>query len=178
MCPVTKMNQEITASYVWTANELIKAHENHRRAQCRPVFRAGLVFLSFMAILAGWCYYSDHGWSVPAVALPLGGIYVLFLRKIDVRWTLRRRFRKRPDRDLQLTWTLGDQALQIKTGKSESRQDWSLITKVRKARDGFLLYLNGQIIYWLPLAALASADDRNRAEQLLRDKVKDFRDIR
>lgn len=171
------MNQEIVASYVWTAEELIKAHENHRRTQCRPIFRAGIVFLSLMALLAGWCSYQAHGWSIPTVLFPAAGIYFLLLRKLDVRWTLRRRFRKRPNRDLRLTWILGDDALQIKTEESESKGKWSQIARVRRARNGFLLYPNYQIFNWLPITAFASEDDWNRAGELLRSKVKDFCDI-
>jgi len=172
------MNQEIIASYSWTAEELIKAHENHRRAQCRPPFRAGLVFLSLMAILAGWCNYQSHGWPVLTVVFPLGGVYFLLLRKLDVRWTLRRRFKKRPDRDLRITWILAEDALQIETEETQSKENWSQISKVRKARNGFLLYPNDQMFYWLPITSFASEVDWNRTEELLRSKVKDFRDIR
>jgi hypothetical protein len=172
------MNQEITASYVWTADELIRAREHHGRAQCRPAYRAGLVFLSFMAILAGWCNYQTHGWSVLTVLAPVGGTYFLLLRKQEVRWVLRRHFKKRPDRNLHVTWTLGEDALQIKTGESESKQNWSQIAEVRKARNGFLLYPNDSIFHWLPMTALASEEDRNQVEKLLQGKVKDFANIR
>ncbi len=65
------MGQEITASYVWTVEELIRARENHARAQCRPGYRAGIKFLSLMAILGGWCCYQADGWSSPAVLVPI-----------------------------------------------------------------------------------------------------------
>ncbi|MFV1968916.1 MAG: hypothetical protein ACC628_26150 [Pirellulaceae bacterium] len=63
----------ITATYTWTADELIAAYENHARACCRRPYRIGIVFLALMAILAGWSYYSEHGWSIPAVLFTLGG---------------------------------------------------------------------------------------------------------
>lgn len=172
------MNQEITATYVLAVDELIHARENHGRAQCRPGYRAGLVFISLMAILAGWGYYHAHGWSIQTFLFPLGGIYFLFLRKYDARWAIRRHFKKRPDRNAQIVWTLNDDALQIKTGESESKQNWTQISKVRKARSGFLLYPNETIFYWLPVTAFLSEDDRARTETLLRSKVKDFAEIR
>jgi len=172
------MNQEITATYAWTVDELIKARENHGRAQCRPVYRAGLIFLSLMAVLAGWGYYLAHGWSVLTFLFPLAGVYFLFLRKYNVRWAIRRHFRKRPDRNAQVVWTIDENALQISTGESESKQNWTQISKVRRARNGLLLYPNDMIFYWLPISAFQSDDDRARAETLLRSKVKDFADIR
>ena len=172
------MDQEITASYAWTADEMIKARENHARAQCRPIYRAGLKFLWLMAIFAGWCAYQTDGWSIPTVLFPLGGVYLLLFRKYDVRWSLRRHFKKRPDRDLQIVWTLGENDLQIKTKESESKQNWSQIAKARRASTGFLLYPDDKVFFWLPITAFASEEDRKRTEELLRSKVKDFADIR
>jgi hypothetical protein len=172
------MEQGITAFYVWPADELIKARENHARAQCRPRYRMGLKFVLLMMILAGWCNYQTQGWSILTVLLPVGGIYLLFLRKYDVRWSLRRHFRKRPDKDSHIVWTLGEDDLRNKTDNSESRQNWSQIAKVRKANNGFLLYPNDQMFYWLPTTAFVSQEDRQRTEELLRRKIKDFSDIK
>jgi len=172
------MNEEITASYVWTVDELIRARENHGRAQCRPSYRAGIIFLSLMAILAGFASYHTHGWSPPTYMLPIAGVYFLLLRKYDVRWGLRRHFKKRPDKNAQVVCTLDDNALQIKTSESESKQNWNQISKVRKARNGLLLYPNDTIFYWLPFTAFVSDNDWTRAEELLRNKVKDFADIK
>ena len=177
----SNMNEEITASYVWTADELIKAKENHWRAQCRPGYRAGLTFLSLMAILAGWGYYHSHGWATFTILyllFPVAGIYFLFLRKYDARWALCRHFKKRPDRDAHIVVTLGEDTYCIKSEEAESKQKWSQISKVRKARNGFLLYPNDMIYYWLPLTAIASEADRVRTEELLRNKVRDFAIIR
>jgi hypothetical protein len=131
-----------------------------------------------MMILAGWCNYQTQGWSVLTVLFPLGGIYLLFLRKYEVRWSLRRHFKKRPDQDSRVLWTLGENEVRTKTEESESRQNWSQIAKVRKARNGFLLYPNDKMFYWLPMTAFASEEDRQRAEELLRNKVGDFGNIR
>lgn len=173
-----EMNQEIMVSYVWTADEQIKAHENHRRAQCRPGYRAGLIFLSFMAILAGWCSYHTRGLSIHTVVFPLAGIYFLFLRKYDLRWTLRRQFGRRPDKNAPTVWKLDENALRITTAESDSKQNWSLIGKVRKAHNGFLLYPIDTLFYWLPMTAFANEDVRRQTEELLRNKVKDFAEIR
>ena len=172
------MNKEITASYVWTVDELIKASEHHQRDQCRKGFRAGLVFISLMAIFSGWCSYHEQGWSLPAVLFPLVGVYILFLRKYDIRWGIRMHFKKRPDSGAHVVWILGEDSLQINTGESESKMNWSQISKVRKAMNGFLLYSNDMMFHWLPVTALESEDDRTRAEELLRRKIKDFAEIR
>jgi hypothetical protein len=172
------MNQDITVSYRWTAEEMIKARHNHGREQCRPGYRVGLVFLACMAIVAGWAAYQKDGWSIPSVFFPLGGIYLLFFRKYDARWAIRRHFKKRPDKNTQIVWTLGDSELKMKTGDAESRQNWNQISKVRKAADGYLLYPNEALFYWIPVTAFSSEDERAKTEELLRSKVKDFADIK
>jgi len=172
------MTQEIKASYKWTVGELIGAREAHDRAQCRPFFRVILIFLSCLAILVGWCAFNTRGWSVPAVLLPLVGIYFLFLRKYDVRWAVRRHFNKRPDRNTNVTCILAEYGLHITTDGGEGKQSWAMILKVRKGTKGFLIYPNDRIYYWLPYIAFSSTDERGRAEVLLRNKIKDFKKIR
>lgn len=170
-------DNNVTASYKWTADELIAAHENHARAQCRWPFRVGLIFLALVAVLAGWAYYSSNGWGVPAVLFPLGGVYILFFRRLDKRAAIRRHFSRRPDRDTEVVWTLRDEYLHIKTSDSEFQTAWSQIATVRKARNGLLLYPNETTFYWLPFHALSSEGQREATETLLRDKIADFKDI-
>ncbi|HNY77606.1 MAG: YcxB family protein [Sedimentisphaerales bacterium] len=171
------MNQEITASYVWTVDDLLKAHESHRRVIFRPPFRIGLAFLSVMAILAGWCAYDSDGWSIPAVALPAVGVYFLLLRRYDVRWTLRRQYSKRKDQGLEVVWKLDTEGFRITTSESDMRQNWSLVDKVRKSRHGFLLYCGG-MFYWLPMTAFANDDSRRQAADLLSTMAEDYAEIR
>jgi hypothetical protein len=71
-----------------------------------------------------------------------------------------------------------EEAVQIKTAESESRLNWNLISKVRKARNGLLFYPNDSLFYWVPVTAFASEDDRTRLEALFLSKVKDVAEIR
>ena len=167
----------ITATYTWTMDELIAAHENHARARCRPVFRLGLVCIALLAILAGWGYYLSLGWGIPSILFPLIGVYILFLRKYDKRAAIRRHFKRRPDRNTEVVWTMQDDDLHIKTHESECRSKWSQIASVRKAHNGLLLYPNEAIFCWLPFHALPDESQREAVEALLREKVRDFKVI-
>jgi hypothetical protein len=166
----------ITAGYTWTPEELIAAHENNARAVCRRPYRVGLVFLALMAILAGWGYYSSRGWGIPSVLFPLGGVYILFLRKFDKRAAIRRHFKRRPDRNTEIVWTMTSDDFHIKTHETDYHSKWSQIASVRRARNGFLLYPNETMFYWIPFHALPD-EQREAAETLLREKVQDFKDI-
>ena len=73
---------------------------------------------------------------------------------------------------------LEEDAFQVRTNESESRQNWSQISKVRKTHNGFLLYPNKTVYFWIPVTAFATEDDCTRAEELLRSKVKDFANVR
>ncbi len=166
----------ITAAYTWTADELIAASENAARANCRWPYRMGLVFLALMGFFCGWCYYSVEGWSIPAVLSPLAGLYIL-LWKFHKRFALRRHFKRRPDKNAEIVWTLRNEDLHVKTFDTDSRANWSQIAKVRKARNGFLLYPNEAVFHWLPCHAFSNEVQREDAETLLREKVKDFKNI-
>jgi hypothetical protein len=172
------MDHEITASFVWTAEELIKAQENHWRVQCRPSFRIILVLFSMLMIIAGVGGYLKDGLSASSIFLTLGGLYFVFIRKYEARWMARRRFKKRPDKDAQVVVVLQDENLHTKTADSESKQNWNQISKVRKARNGFLLYPNDSLYCFLPSSAFRSEIDRLSAENLFRSKVKDFAEVR
>ena len=165
----------ITASYTWTVDEYIASHENNARACFRRPYQAGLIFLALMAIFAGWVYYSTEGWGIPAVLLPLGGVYVLFLRRLDKRIALRRQFKRRPDRNTTVVWTMRDDDFQLKTSNTDCRSDWSQITRVRKARNGLLLHSGTLTFCWLPFHAFSTDEQREAAEALLGKKVKDFK---
>ena len=53
--------------------------------------------------------------------------------------------------------------------------DWLIITSNTGPVAAFM---NDRIYYWLPYTAFSSTDDRARAEDLLRSKIKDFTKIR
>ena len=167
----------IIATYTWTPEELIAAHENSARARCRRPYRVGLGFIALMAILAGCGHYASNGWGIPSVLFPLGGVYILFLRKFAKRAALRRHFKRRPDQNTEIVWTMSDDHLHIKTRETECQSKWSQIASVRRARNGFLLYPNETMFYWLPFHALPDEAKREAAETLLREKIQDFKDI-
>ena len=173
-----KMTDEnvITAAYTWTAEELIAACENAARANCRRLYRMGLVFMALMGIVCGWCCYLLEGWSILTVLLPLGGLYVL-LWKFVKRFILRRQFKRRPDKNAEIVWTLRNDDLHMKSSDTDGQTNWSQIARARKARNGFLLYPNEAVFHWLPCHAFSNEIQREAAETLLREKVKDFKDI-
>jgi hypothetical protein len=171
------MNQEITASYVWTVDDLLKAHETHRRAIFRRPFRVGLIFLSVMAIFAGWCVYSSDGWSIRAVAFPAVGIYFLLLRRYDVRCGARRQYSKRKDQGLEVVWKLDTEGFRITTAESDLRQTWRLVEKVRKSRHGFLVYSSNASSFWLPMRAFSNEESRRQAEDLLSTMAEDYGEV-
>ena len=174
------MNEEIRASYIHTVDELTKAHESHRRAVFRRPFRVGLVFLSLMAIFAGWCSYRSDGWSFWAVGPPLVGVYFLVLRRYDAQWAVRRRFRNSRIQGQQIVWKLDEDGIRVTSADSDVRANWRLFGKVRKAGAGFLLYTHDHeaVAHWLPVTAFADDDSLRQAEELLRNKVRDFAEIR
>ncbi len=167
----------ITATYTWTAEELIAAGENDFRGHFRWPHRVVLVAIGIAAIFMGWEEYTANGWSLYTMLFPLGGVYFLFIMKYHNRAAIRRQFRQRPDRNTEIIWTMADDGFRIQTNETDFHSKWSQIARVRQTRNGFILYQHETLFHWLPFHAFPDARQRETAEALLRGKVKDFKDI-
>jgi hypothetical protein len=170
--------EQVVASYVWTAVELVEAREIAWRSRCRPVFRRWLHVLSILFVIAGIVIYCNEGLMLASAFCFLFGIYFPFLRRPFTRWAAYWQFKKRPDKDLRVTWTLSRDSFRVQTERSDSNAEWSLIYKICKSSQGFLLYPNTAMFYWLPAHAFSTEQDRALAEAMMRAKVKDFADVR
>jgi hypothetical protein len=91
-------------------------------------------------------------------------------------WILKRRFRKSPYHNDELSLTLSEEGLYGKGRASETRLGWSNFTKARRFKDGLLLFHGSQMFNWLPDSAAADPASIEEAERLIRMHIRDFRD--
>jgi hypothetical protein len=166
------------AQYRFTFSEefLIEANLRYRRQLPwrRPFYglKGVLAFIllalgAFVAIAAKW-------WLLVPFAAFAGALFLGW--PLDA-WFLRRRFRKSPYYNDEITLTISDEGIHGTGRSSETRLNWSLITKARRFADGLLLFQGPQVFHWLPNAAAVAPADVADLERLVRARVQDTRDV-
>jgi hypothetical protein len=173
------MEQPVAIHFRWTAEEMSQAYSYHFRHTCRPAFRVGLNFL-FGVILAGGVLMIISSGPSGKAPLPVSigfllvGIYWFALRQPVRRWSIRREFAKRPDKDLELEWQITPERLAVKCTAGSSEQTWQLIRKVVRTPVGILLYSTEQIYNWLPRHGFSGDSDFERLSEIAKSKVQRF----
>ena len=166
----------IEASFQWTAEQAAISTRYHLRNTCRRPFRVASYVIAVLAIAGGIFRITRFGWSFLAFSLIAGGVYWIFLRRYDVEWTARRRFKKRPDKDKFVKWQLSPEEITFETeGIGGGTVKWNAFTKAVKTPKGYLLYPNDQMYYWLPIVALNGHE--KDFEELLRKNLSNVVDL-
>jgi hypothetical protein len=92
-------------------------------------------------------------------------------------WVIRRRFRKSPYHDDQISFRLSNDGVVVSGQNHNVRADWNVFTKARRFRDGMLLFQGPHFFTWLPDSAVAVGSSAEEANNLVRNHVKDYRDV-
>lgn len=166
----------ITVRYIWTADELVKATQLHKRAGFRRGFRLALqVFFAAIALLGVALVLSvDYA----GYALLVGGTLALILSVTSNSWILRWRFNRRPDNQAEITWTIDADQLKNQHDMGRTEFTWKAIAKVVKTPEGLLMYPNDQLFYWLPRHGFAGSQEFETLAELAKTKVERFFAIR
>src|SRR5690348_11227428 len=118
------MEAPVVIRFRWTADELLRAYGYHFRHTCRPVFRFALHFIFALMILSGYGLIHS-GASIPVgIGFIIGGVYWFALRRLGRRWMVRRQFRKRPDRDVELEWQIAADKIRTQSSLGQSEFSW------------------------------------------------------
>jgi hypothetical protein len=105
--------------------------------------------------------------------------YWYFIRHIEVRWSRKKAFSKRPDADAVIEWIIDDSLLRVTVGElARSERTWAMIIRCVQVRGGFLVFTIGESFEWLPDSAFACVDDVLRFADLAKQKVSEFVDRR
>lgn len=137
-----------------------------------PVFRVALHVFFALLIFAGFglIYKGDSN-----IALGIGflavGVYWFVLRRFEQRWTVRRQFRKRPDRDIEIEWQVSADKIKIESKFGQSEVGWQTFAKMVRTPTGVMLYPINQIFHWLPRTGFASDSEFESCVELARSKI-------
>jgi hypothetical protein len=167
----------ITASFRWSADELLTAQRVHMRHS--PHFRKiqrGRWIIAPFGILVGVFILLQHGFQ-PVGLLGLFCIIVgavLSVFPLVVRRMTLKHYARRPDRDMLVTWEFHPDHIVSKTEASTATMEWRMISRVLQAAQGFLLYPNDRVFHWLPAHAFREPMDLEAFTQLAKSSVKQF----
>jgi hypothetical protein len=158
--------------YRWTEAEAWKAKRYHGKKNFRWPFRGLAYFvLGGILLISSWSLFT-YGFALPSFAMLAFSFYFLFLLRLEARWWHLRRFRIRPDRDALVEYALSDDGISAKAeGLAESRSTWAAVFRVLRTPEGFLVYPNESVMYWLPRDGFAAAGAMEALDSLFRAKV-------
>jgi hypothetical protein len=166
------------AQYRFTFSEefLIEANLRYRRQLPwrRPFYGLKGVLAFILLALGAFVSVAAKWWLLVPFAAFAGALLLGW--PIDA-WFLRRRFRKSPYHNDEIALTISDEGIHGVGRSSETRLNWSLITKARRFSDGLLLLQGPQVFHWLPNTAAVDPTDVADLERLVRAHVQDTRDV-
>lgn len=105
------------------------------------------------------------------------GIYWFAFRQFDRRWSVRRQFKKRPDRDIEIEWQASLDKITTQSALSKSDIQWQVFTKMLRTPNGIMLYPTDQIYHWLPRRGFASDAEFERFIVLAKSKIPNHYDV-
>lgn len=165
------MEPSVVARFRWTADELLQAYEYHDRHTCRPPFRVALHCTIILISLMGCSLIYTRTSIVSGTICVAIGVYWFALRRFIRRWMVRRQFRKRPDRDVELEWQFSCPKICVQSRLGQSELIWEIFGKVVRTPSGFMLYPNDQMFHWLPRHGFASDAEYEKCIALVREKI-------
>jgi len=94
------------------------------------------------------------------------GLFFLFRYRI-ARAQFRFRLASHPLHDSDMDWTFTPEGLVLKTAHSTIQSDWDAYLQTYTTPDGFLLYPQKSLFYWIPRAAFPSEAQAIALEEIL-----------
>ncbi len=147
------------------------------REQLLPGFRFGIKLIGIVLFALGITIYFQEGWTFTTIIGLLFAIYLLFMGKYELHWIIRRKFRTQAEIEMTANFTFSEETLKIEDDDACDVAKWRRVRRIRKGKDGYLIYFK-VVALWLPFHAFATPEDRERAEELFKAKVPDFKMIR
>jgi Zn-dependent protease with chaperone function len=180
------MDYPIIVRYRWSVEDLIQAYRYYFRHICRPVIRFALHFIFAIMTMGGvlallhYCgilHYAKHHEVSPVMTFGfiVVGLYWFVFRRFDFRWTVRRRYAKRPDKDSEIEWQIAADKVSVRSCIAYSEFRWEAFIKVVRAPSGLMLYgLDQLFCYYLPRRGFVSDAEFEQAVELAKSKVPRF----
>ena len=178
------METPIKISYRWNADEALLLNRLHMRhsPQLRKLQRstrsgAGIfILLGFLSFCMMGVTTDKWRAATYGCGLVLVGVVILTGPPIFMRRVALKAYAKRPDADMVVTYQISEERLLCKSDVASSDMLWGVIASVLRTADGFLLYVSGTQVHWLPTRGFQDPADADRFAELARSKVESYKD--
>lgn len=149
--------------------ELLRGVRAHYRTTTGEKWLLPLSGIVLFAIFGGmaWRDPSDVT-NYPFLLLGVLGI-TLPLWRIPL---VKRNIRRMPNFGKTINWMMDEAGLRGRGEGFEFSHDWPTIYSASITRDGFLVYPQKQMYYWMPSSGFATREDVEAAENLITQHVK------
>ena len=167
---------EATYRFCFSEDHLV---ESHRRFQQRSSWRRLFFTLRWaFSLLMGGLFalmvYQQQRWAALFFAAAFGA--VAFGGPIET-WLIRRRFRKSPFLDEELTFVFSEVDVHVCGPNQDTRMSWALYTHACQFADGVLLFQGSHVFTWLPDIAASGEADASGLRDLVRAKIGEIRTL-
>jgi hypothetical protein len=167
------MNDPITVTFRWSAEEMLKAQSAQLRYSPAGKKLRRMYFLLIAVLIFAGVSILIRGIS-PIFGIGfLAGAFGVLLAPLKMRSMTLKRYAQRSDRDMMVNYLFSDQII-CKTDASSSTMEWRVITRVLQTPGGFVLYPNSEVSHWLPGHAFGDSESIQRFAQLAKSKVQNF----
>ena len=172
------MDKTISLKYIWKNEYIIQAYKYHRQSSRNYRRRNAVCFVIGIAqlIFALYKIFVEH--DLPALIFMVSGIYLLLINKIQFYFYYRNLQRLNYE-NKQIEWKINaEKIIHRILNISESTFSWDLIYGVLDTPEGFLLYPQQHMFYWLPKKAFANEEDFAQFAYLAHNKVQNWQQIK
>lgn len=166
----------ITVEYTWSQAEFLRAHRAHFRRSFGYRFRILLLaVMALVLLLYTLIFVLDQRFlrTETLVLLTFGALFVL-AGPLLTRLILIMQYRKRPDKDILVSWRITPERLNVQSAHGQSEFTWEALVLVARTPEGFLLYPIPQIFHWLPMDGFADAAAVEAFAEIAAKKAKKY----
>ena len=163
-----KKMKDIVVAYKLTEDEVVRAKMMAIKSTSRffrfmPWIGGVLLIFFVVGLLFSEMTVSEMIWvfifGVVFLAIP-----------IFIRWSARRDARKNPDLNNTITWHINDSELRNMTKGSEARFVWDKILKIWEKKEGFFIFTQPRIFFWIPKHGFQNENDIELFREIAKSK--------
>jgi uncharacterized protein YneF (UPF0154 family) len=160
----------LQARLVFSSEELLKGFTLHQR-QMMPWLRwFYVIFPTFLILFSIYAWIQDE--FLEACLFFLFGVVILsgpFLTRVFFK----RQMAKHPFVNREMTFLFDEQGLQNKSVDDmfDAKQSWAMVYEAVLAEQGFLLYPQKNLFYWVPKTAFTTGNEFEETRLLITKHV-------
>ena len=171
------MDETIHIKYLWKTKEIVTGYKYHQKSSnTYRIFGIAYFVIGIFNVVSGlynvFVNHDSGSWLFVAL-----GLYLLFANQIKL-FFYARNCKQSNYENKQVEWEINkDIIIHRSINLSESKFSWDLIQGVLDTPDGFLLYPQKNMFYWLPKKAFNNEEDIAHFVFIAKNNVKNWQEV-